>query len=361
MNSGNNIERNARFEYLMDMLLERRATDAEKAELRRMVIDGYGDRFQDRFDEVINSDLGTGDMTPEKQQEILMNILDREPAAAERNSDHRIGQSAPSLPAGKRGRSVWPWAAAAAIAILCIAGLWLFNSHTTNTELTTSKEQHVHPEQKFYSGRQFVKLSDGSSVLMSENAKLRVKDNFNEDVREVELEGKAYFDIAHNPDKEFRIMTGDVITTVLGTAFSIDATGKNIEVTVTRGKVQVGDKSKVYGMLSRDQQIRIDMETKQFVARSTNAEKVTEWKKDFLVFDNVTMEVAATIIYDKYNVRVSYTNEAIKNCSDINASFIDGENLDQVLQVISTLIRVRYKMLPDGNVLFEGEGCPASP
>lgn len=341
MNKPENTELAEHFDRLLDLYLERKATDAQKNELRSLA-DQFGDRFQAKFDSVINSELTGDEISEQTRQEILTNILSRDRASSSRSMT-----------------SVWKWAAAAAILVAAASVVWIGLREKPSDRIELA-QQPVQQE-RYFSGRQFVKLSDGSTVLMTDSAKLRVREDFNQNVREVELTGKAYFDIAHNPDKEFRIITGEVITTVLGTAFSIDATSKNVEVTVTRGKVKVGDKNKVYGLLSRDQQINVNVETKQFVATSTNAEKVTEWKKDFLVFDNVSMDVAATIIYDKYNVKITYSNEAIKNCADINASFIDGENLDQVLEVISTLVRVKYKMLPDGNVLFEGEGCPTVP
>ena len=349
MNKPENTALAEHFDRLLDLYLERKASDEQKAELRELA-EQFGDRFQAKFDSVINAELAGEEMSEQSRQEILTNILSRQPARE-----------------AKSRTLAWKWAAAAAILVATASIVWM-GLREKPADKIEIVQIPVDQEQKYYSGRQFVKLSDGSTVLMSENAKLRVSENFNKNVREVELEGKAYFDIAHNADKEFRIITGEVITTVLGTAFSIDAKVNKetlsigeVEVTVTRGKVRVGDKDKVYSLLTRDQQIKIDVESKHFVASAINAEKVTEWKKEFLVFDNVTMDVAATIIYDKYNVKINYNNEAVRNCTGINADFISGETLEQVLEVISTLVHVNYKMLPDGNVLFEGEGCPAVP
>ncbi len=355
MNSdhGNNIERNARFEYLMDMLLERRATDAEKAELRKMVIDGYGDRFQDRFDDVINSDLGDGDMSPEKQQEILMNILDREPVATLETQN---------LASQKNTTSTWKWlAAAAAIGIFAIAA-WYITAPNLKPEAENQALSEVQAKgPMIYAGKRFVKLDDGSTILMTDSSQLTVHEDFNTKTRTVSLIGKAYFDIAHNADKPFQIITHDVTTTVLGTAFSIDATNeKKVQVTVTRGRVQVGDQNHVYGLLTRNQQLTVNLETKQFEKTSTDAEKVTEWKRNYLVFDNVTMEVASAIIKEKYNVNVLYSNDAIKHCN-FTVTFLDGENLEQVLEVVSTLAKVKYEILPDGNVKLTGEGCNPAP
>lgn len=347
MSKPDNTELAAHFDRLLDLYLERNATEDQKAELR-VLTEQFADRFQAKFDAVINSELTGEGITDQTRQEILTNIFNRTPVI-----------QSPELAEGSKG---WRWMAAAAAIVICALGTWYFT--TLNLEPATSNQQLSEAQETgpmIYSGKHYIKLTDGSTVLLTDSSQLTVSEDFNTNTRTVSLTGKAYFDIAHNPDKKFQILTGDVTTTVLGTAFSIDATNKNIEVTVTRGKVQVGDKGHIFGLLTRDQQMKVNLITKEFVTSSTNAEKATDWKKQYLIFDNVTMEVAAAIIYDKYNVKITYSTEAIKNCEGINADFISGESLDQVLEVISTLVRVKYKMLPDGNVLFEGEGCPAVP
>src|SRR5690606_2859673 len=85
-------------------------------------------------------------------------------------------------------------------------------------------------------------LPDGSTVIVGVGSKLNYPSSFDSlRTREVYLEGQAYFDIRHNPQKPFIIHTGKVATTVLGTSFNIKAwpEDQDITVTVTRGKVRV--------------------------------------------------------------------------------------------------------------------------
>src|SRR5688572_8298430 len=106
---------------------------------------------------------------------------------------------------------------------------------------------------------QFLRLPDGSTVLLNEGSKLEYPITFSGDTREVFLQGEGYFDIQHNPSKPFVVKTANVTTTVLGTAFNVKAfpSEKHITVTVTRGKVKVSKDEKVLGVITHDQQITI--------------------------------------------------------------------------------------------------------
>lgn len=74
--------------------------------------------------------------------------------------------------------------------------------------------------------------------------------------------------------------TGKIQTRVLGTAFNINAqnSSNNIEVTVARGKVQVGDTEKIYGVITPNQQIKVNKSTLNFEQNNVSAAIVTNGK-----------------------------------------------------------------------------------
>lgn len=53
------------------------------------------------------------------------------------------------------------------------------------------------------------------------------------------LQGEAWFDVAHDEARPFRVVAGDSRVTVLGTAFSVEKIGGNTAVAVQRGRVAV--------------------------------------------------------------------------------------------------------------------------
>ena len=60
-------------------------------------------------------------------------------------------------------------------------------------------------------------------------------------MREVELKGEAYFEVAREEDRPFIIKTGDINTHVLGTSFNLRHYEKedHIEVALVSGNVKV--------------------------------------------------------------------------------------------------------------------------
>jgi ferric-dicitrate binding protein FerR (iron transport regulator) len=144
----------------------------------------------------------------------------------------------------------------------------------------------------------------------------------------------------------------------LGTAFNVKAypDQKEITVTVTRGKVKVSNSEKTIGVITPNESIAVNLNNNTYNQKKVNAEKAVEWKKEYLVFDDISMEDAATLIESKYHVNISFANEATRHCR-ISATFLNNERLEQVLSVVTTIIDANYTIQPNDQVIIKGEGC----
>lgn len=251
-------------------------------------------------------------------------------------------------------------AVAAAIAILFVIGNTFFYTSTPGPLKTESEEksEEANPILAF-SGKQLIHLPDGSTILLNQNSSIEYNQvSFNDKTREVTLTGEAYFDIKRNETKPFIVHTGKVQTKVLGTAFNINAYGNSnkIEVTVTRGKVQVGDLEKIYGVITPNQQIKVNKVTLVYEQKNVNAAVAVEWKSNYLILDNINMEEAIAMISQKYKVPIMLSNENIKKCR-ITASFLNEEDLDHILKVVCSVIETEYHYNKNGVIILEGKGC----
>lgn len=85
-----------------------------------------------------------------------------------------------------------------------------------------------------------VQLPDGSVVWLNRHSQIQYPKDFAGDERRVKLEGEAYFDVARNEEKPFITEMNGSETKVLGTEFNLNEQGKDIELTVTEGKVSFG-------------------------------------------------------------------------------------------------------------------------
>ncbi len=89
-------------------------------------------------------------------------------------------------------------------------------------------------------GYERARLADGSTLELNAASAVRVQ--FTSAERRVQLEsGEAHFAVAHDTARPFIVSAGPIAVRAVGTAFNVRYTaGGDIEVTVTEGKVRVG-------------------------------------------------------------------------------------------------------------------------
>jgi ferric-dicitrate binding protein FerR (iron transport regulator) len=241
----------------------------------------------------------------------------------------------------ERKLPIWSAYAAAVLVLLVSAFLFL-----RNNEKIEQEPVYVKNEKKANKPNNFVQLPDGSTVILTAGSKIDYPDSFdNKKKREVYLSGEGYFDIQRNPAKPFIVHAGKLSTTVLGTAFNIKALpgDESITVTVTRGKVKVSDQNKTLGTLIPDQQITYSTVKQEAVQQKVNAEKTVEWKREDLLFDDVTISNASRLIEERFGVKILINGERLKT-QRFTTTFGKDENLESVLKSITEFNDARYEL-----------------
>lgn len=87
-------------------------------------------------------------------------------------------------------------------------------------------------------GTRTIELDDGSSLVLNTATRARVE--YSAGLRSVALlRGEAYFDVAHDPGRPFRVHAGPRTFEALGTAFGVQRMSDAVELIVTEGRVRV--------------------------------------------------------------------------------------------------------------------------
>jgi transmembrane sensor len=345
------MEASNRFVYLLDRSFQNKATDAERAELSLLIDSGeYDAELNAQIEAYLGADQGERDISAEGAKSVLENILPAEQ------------RKVIALQEASRSNFRWGWVAAAAMVVLSVSIGWFMigpEENIINAPIAERQVQRI--ETAVYNGKQFIHLPDGSTVLLNEDSELSYAHTFGSESRQVILKGEAYFDVAHDPSRPFIVRTGNVTTTVLGTAFNVKAYEEESEVkiTVTRGKVQVVNESKTLGIITPDQQIAVNTSTNEFVQTNLKAATETAWADRSLILDDINMAQAAALIEEKFKTRMIFAQEDLKECR-ITAAFLNGESLDQVMKVVSAVVLVEYTIQKDGIVKLDGNGCKNS-
>lgn len=164
-------------------------------------------------------------------------------------------------------------------------------------------------------GGQFqISLPDGSKVWLNAASSLRFPAAFNGAERLVELSGEAYFDIAPDAARPFRVAVtapgkGPMEIDVLGTAFNIQAYADEPVRTATliSGKVRVSNGSE--GKVIHPGQQAVLKGSHQLTVQEADLDVVMAWKNGLISLQNATIEEIMRQVERWYDVDVIYEGE----------------------------------------------------
>jgi len=200
-------------------------------------------------------------------------------------------------------------------------------------------------------------LHDGSTVLMNGNSQVWVhSDNFIS-LRELELEGEAYFDVVDIPESPFIIHAKNATIEVLGTAFNVKTYDwhDNVQVAVSEGRVSFTSKlshlDKRSVTLAKGQFAYFDFNDNDFVVENFGVENYLVWKSGRLIFKDLPLEKVCLQLNRLYDVECSFDDKALKDLS-LTSNF-SGESLDKTLSVIALSLGINYQFDNDKKVVWK--------
>lgn len=183
-----------------------------------------------------------------------------------------------------------------------------------------------------------LRLPDGSLVWLNAESSISYTAALNDKgLRNVRLNGEAYFEVAHDAKKPFRVSSKGQVIEVLGTKFNVNAYSDEPATTTTlvQGSVRV---SKPVAhpavndglMLKPGQQAMLN--GSQLVKFNVNPEEALAWKNGFFNFKSENLGSVMRKLSRWYNIEVEYKG-------DLTNVLVEGEiprntSLSQVLQVL---------------------------
>ena len=159
-----------------------------------------------------------------------------------------------------------------------------------------------------------LRMEDGSEVWLNSESSLRFPVRFAKGVREVYLEGEAYFQVAKNVNAPFRVHTGGRTVTVLGTSFNVSSYQVDEVWAVTRveGKVTV-DAGKGERILYPSEQYSIDVRTGEHVVKKVDTDLYTSWRDGKFNFKSMRFEDIVHRLQRWYDFEIVYADEEIRD------------------------------------------------
>jgi transmembrane sensor len=237
------------------------------------------------------------------------------------------------------GRSTgWQrWMAAAAVLTgLVFAARWFFQPKMESYAATSEFVE--------------VLLADNSRSVVSPGSSLDVRMGKQ---RSVQLSGAAYFEVQRDEERPFIVESGDVLVTVLGTAFEVSAydTAQAIVVRVRSGRVRVDVAGESVELTAGEHAV---YNKERHMLERKPAPPAEAWGLRILQFEGASLEQVADQLQRIYKVRIDLRNEAIARCT-LTAEF-DDETLKTILGVIAETFTLEVQE-QDGTYILDGDGC----
>ncbi|WP_222536893.1 FecR family protein [Pedobacter polysacchareus] len=214
-------------------------------------------------------------------------------------------------------------------------------------------------------GQYKIMLPDGTKVWMNAASTLRFPLAFEGKVRMVELEGEAYFEVAKDKNKAFKVRSLNQVVQVYGTHFNINSYPEEARVVTTllEGSVGVTDlKSGKHLMLKPGQRALLaNANTNPDANSNTNAdaqvnansnglslaaaqiEEAVAWKEGYFLFEHEELGSIMRKLSRWYNIDTKFKNEALKRVRF--AGTVDRfQDLADVLRMLELTGNVKFKI-----------------
>jgi ferric-dicitrate binding protein FerR (iron transport regulator) len=200
-----------------------------------------------------------------------------------------------------------------------------------------------------YGKRTRITLSDNSSVWLNSGSKLIYPARFATEKREVYLEGEAIFEVSHNKQQPFMVITHDIEVKVLGTVFDVSAYADDATSSAILESGSVEMKYKANSLLSQSKVKMVpgtmavyDPIAKTVKQTQVNTKLYTSWREGYFVFERQSLEEILKKISRYYNVSIQLNDQSLAN--ETFTGPLDLRNsATQVLEIIAVMINAKVE------------------
>jgi transmembrane sensor len=261
----------------------------------------------------------------------------RLPSAHIRLHERRASRHVPDCASRLRTRRSDIWRAIVGLGLAAaVAGVWFAHAYSARTQVVGLRTLVTGP------GESATHIfSDGTRVMLAPSSTLKYPSTFGTSAREMTLEGEAYFDVVHDPQRPLRVRTKDVVALDLGTTFVVRAYAgsQSTQIVVASGTVALRDRADhpIGRALGRGEMADINRGT--MMVRAVDVAAYTAWTQGRIAFENAPVADVLTELSRWLDLDVS-TPDASLAARRVTASFARGA-ADDVLDGLANVLRAR--------------------
>ncbi len=234
---------------------------------------------------------------------------------------------------------------AAAILFIPVLSLLIYQSVSTSEQVVSWTEVSTP-----VGGKANFQLPDGTLVWLNFNSSIRYPLSFSGDMREVELEGEAYFDIAHDEASPFLVKTNPLGVLATGTEFNVLAYPEDTvtQVSLISGEVllqQLGSgQSRTLYTMKPGQQSTLGRKSRKVSIHTDRNDRATAWLEGKMIFKDDRIDYVFEHLSRWYNADFAWDDPELLQYT-FTATLVD-ETLPQVLELMELATPIEFEIMP---------------
>lgn len=223
---------------------------------------------------------------------------------------------------------------AVAVAVVSLVLLGIYHRQQSSNppnRLTTQEAVQKQDEAHLYyinstNEKMLLTASDGSVITLYPGSEIRYAEDFaNLHERTLYLKGYARFDVAKDKTKPFRVVSAGIVTTALGTIFTVNEFNRSTtRVQLIEGSISVSSPSKltsspIIKKFNPMEEITIDHQLGQVIEEKKINEGQNERNASFvkdkrgIQFKNLSLADVLSILNHNYGIDLHYRKESLQN------------------------------------------------
>ncbi|MGF7079298.1 FecR family protein [Mucilaginibacter sp. UYCu711] len=190
-------------------------------------------------------------------------------------------------------------------------------------------------------GQYHLTLADGTNVWLNAASSIKFPSAFTGNERKVEITGEAYFEVAHNAAKPFRVQSNQQVVEVLGTHFNVNsyADENATKTTLLEGSVKVTG-SNGFKLIKPGQQAVLSGNNLSIA--QADVEEAVAWKNGYFRFNDEKIESVMRKLSRWYNIAVTF--EGKTSDEGFNGKISRYKNISQALKMLEKTKAVHFKV-----------------
>lgn len=236
---------------------------------------------------------------------------------------------------------------AASLAIVAFLSYFLVN-YSPKTVIETG-----------FAEKKEIVLPDGSLVIINSNSEISYSGNWeDQSIREVWMEGEAYFDIKqvagkNSSSKSFIVNSDNLSVQVLGTTFNVGDRRGETKVTLFSGKVKLENKLNKNAkplFMEPGEHAEISKDDKVLKKLKVNPQKYSSWINNKLIFEDARLLEIKHVLQDNFGLEVIFEDQDMLKRRF--TGIIKTDNIDEFLRTLELSFDVNVTK-ENGKIIFQ--------